>query len=78
MPVYQRYTVDDLVARGVRVRFVKEGLTFTDDDSDPCAVLMLSVMGAVAEFERSLLLERQRRVSPSPGGQESTGAASRH
>ena len=60
MPVYQRYTVDDLVARGVRVRFVKEGLTFTDDDSDPCAVLMLSVMGAVAEFERSLLLERQR------------------
>jgi hypothetical protein len=34
-------------------------LTF-GDTSDPCAVLMLSVMGAVAEFERSLLLERQR------------------
>ena len=30
------------------------------DTSDPCATLMLSVMGAVAEFERALLLERQR------------------
>lgn len=55
-----RRTVDDLTGRGVSVRFVKEGLTFTRDSSDPCAVLMLSVMGAVAEFERALLLERQR------------------
>lgn len=55
-----RRTVDDLTGRGVKVRFVKEGLTFTRDTSDPCAVLMLSVMGAVAEFERALLLERQR------------------
>ncbi len=54
-----RRTVDDLTAKGVLVRFVKEGLTF-GDTSDPCAILMLSVMGAVAEFERSLLLERQR------------------
>jgi DNA invertase Pin-like site-specific DNA recombinase len=54
-----RRTVDELTAEGVRVRFVKEGLTF-GDTNDPCAVLMLSVMGAVAEFERSLLLERQR------------------
>lgn len=55
-----RRTVDDLTARGVNVRFVKEGLTFTSDTAEPCAVLMLSVMGAVAEFERALLLERQR------------------
>ena len=54
-----RHTVDELTAKGVRVRFVKENLTF-GDTSDPCAVLMLSVMGAVAEFERALLLERQR------------------
>ena len=54
-----RRTVDGLTARGVRVRFVKESLTF-GDTNDPCAVLMLSVMGAVAEFERSLTLERQR------------------
>ncbi|BBZ64510.1 recombinase family protein [Mycolicibacterium monacense] len=55
-----RRTVDELTGRGVTIRFVKEGLTFTRDTNDPCAVLMLSVMGAVAEFERSLLLERQR------------------
>ena len=54
-----RRTVDELTGKGVRVRFVKEGLTF-GDTSDPCATLMLSVMGAVAEFERALLLERQR------------------
>ena len=36
-----------------------EGLNFTGDDS-PMANLMLSVMGAFAEFERALLRERQR------------------
>jgi len=54
-----RRIVDELTAKGVRVRFVKEGVTF-GDTSDPCATLMLSVVGAVAEFERALLLERQR------------------
>lgn len=54
-----RRIVQDLTRRGVRVEFVKEGLTFTGDDS-PIANLMLSVMGAFAEFERALLRERQR------------------
>lgn len=53
-----RSVVKDLTARGVVVQFHKEGLRFTGDDS-PMATLLLSVMGAVAEFERSLLLERQ-------------------
>jgi DNA invertase Pin-like site-specific DNA recombinase len=52
--------VDDLTGRGVAVQFVKEGLTFSPDTTDPCAVLMLQVMGAVAQFERSMILERQR------------------
>ncbi len=52
--------VDELTGRGVAVRFVKEGLTFTADSADPCAVLMLQVMGAVAQFERSMIGERQR------------------
>ena len=43
----------------VRMEFVKEGLTFTGEDS-PMANLMLSVMGAFAEFERALIRERQR------------------
>jgi DNA invertase Pin-like site-specific DNA recombinase len=54
-----RQLVRTLTTKGVRVEFIKEGLTFTGDDS-PMATLLLSVMGAFAEFERSLILERQR------------------
>jgi len=54
-----RRLVSELTGRGVRVRFVKENLSFTGDDS-PMSTLLMSVMGAVAEFERALLLERQR------------------
>lgn len=54
-----RKIVRDLNERGVSVYFVKEQLTFTGEDS-PMANLMLSVMGAFAEFERSLIKERQR------------------
>lgn len=53
-------TVEDLVGRGVSVEFVKEGLKFTPGSSDPMARLMLQVMGAFAEFERTLIRERQR------------------
>lgn len=54
-----RRLVQKLTKRGVRIEFVKEGLTFTGEDS-PMANLMLSVMGAFAEFERALIRERQR------------------
>jgi DNA invertase Pin-like site-specific DNA recombinase len=54
-----RRIVQTLTAKGVRIEFVKEHLTFTGDDS-PMASLMLSVMGAFAEFERALIHERQR------------------
>ena len=54
-----RRIVHDLTKRGVRIEFVKESLTFTGEDL-PMANLMLSVMGAFAEFERALLRERQR------------------
>jgi DNA invertase Pin-like site-specific DNA recombinase len=54
-----RALVRTLTARGVRVQFVKEQLTFTGEDT-AMATLLLSVMGAFAEFERSLIRERQR------------------
>jgi len=54
-----RALVRTLTARGVRVQFLKEQLTFTGDDT-AIATLLLSVMGAFAEFERSLIRERQR------------------
>ena len=54
-----RRIVQSLTKRGVRIEFVKERLVFTGEDS-PMANLMLSVMGAFAEFERALIRERQR------------------
>ena len=54
-----RRLVQGLTRRGINVEFVKESLTFTGDDS-PMATLLLSVMGAFAEFERALIRERQR------------------
>jgi DNA invertase Pin-like site-specific DNA recombinase len=54
-----RRIVRTLTDRGVRIEFVKEHLAFTGEDS-PMASLMLSVMGAFAEFERALIHERQR------------------
>lgn len=54
-----RGIVKGLTAKGVLVRFHKEGLTFTGEDS-PMSNLLLSMLGAVAEFERALIRERQR------------------
>jgi DNA invertase Pin-like site-specific DNA recombinase len=54
-----RRIVRELTAKGVQVQFVKEQLTFTGDDT-AMSTLLLSVMGAFAEFERQLGKERQR------------------
>jgi len=51
--------VEELTGRGVSVSFVKEGMTFTGND-DPMATLMLQLLGAVGQFERALIKERQR------------------
>lgn len=51
--------VTELTGRGVEVEFVKEHLTFGSED-DAMSNLLLSVMGAFAEFERALIRERQR------------------
>ena len=54
-----RSLVQKLTKRRIRIEFLKEHLMFTGEDS-PMANLMLSVMGAFAEFERALIRERQR------------------
>jgi DNA invertase Pin-like site-specific DNA recombinase len=51
--------VTGLTERGVSVSFVSQGMTFTGDDS-PMNTLMLQMLGAVSQFERSLISERQR------------------
>ena len=52
--------VADLTAKGVRVEFVSERLTFSPDSEDPFATFQLHLLGAVAQLERSLIRERQR------------------
>ncbi len=54
-----RSIVRTLTGKGVRVEFVTERLTFTGEDT-AMSTLLLSVMGVFAEFERALILERQR------------------
>jgi DNA invertase Pin-like site-specific DNA recombinase len=54
-----RRIVQNLTGKGVCVQFIKESLTFTGEDS-PMSNLLLSLLGAVAEFERSMIRERQR------------------
>lgn len=53
-----RRIVQQLTSQNINIEFLKEGLTFTSEDS-PMSNLLLSVMGAFAEFERSLIKERQ-------------------
>lgn len=55
------HLVENFTARGLSVEFVKEGKTFKGGDStDPMDKLMLSMLGAFAEYERTLIRERQR------------------
>ena len=51
--------VKDLTAKGVAVKFHKENLLFAGE-ADPMQELMLSLLGSVAQFERSMIRERQR------------------
>jgi len=50
--------VEGFKARGVELRFHQENLIFTSEKSHT-QDLMLSMMGAVAQFERSMIHERQ-------------------
>lgn len=62
--------VEELTGRGVAVTFVKESMTFSGND-DPMATLMLQLLGAVSQFERALIKERQREgiaIAKAKGG----------
>lgn len=50
--------VKEIAAKGAEVRFLKESLAFGRKD-DPCATLLFQVLGAIGQFERSLIRERQ-------------------
>ncbi len=52
--------VDTLKEKRVCIKFLKENLTFTPDSCDATSTLYLSLLGAISQFERSLIKERQR------------------
>lgn len=51
--------VNSLINKGVSVQFIKENLTF-NANKDPMATLTLQIMGAFAEFERTMIRARQK------------------
>ncbi|WP_244259370.1 recombinase family protein [Rathayibacter sp. VKM Ac-2759] len=54
-----RDVVDEIVAKGASVEFIKEQQTYGPGGDDALGQLMLHLLGAFAEFERSLIRERQ-------------------
>ena len=54
-----RQIVDQVVAKGASVEFVHEHMVFSKDAADPRSTLMLGILGSFAEFERSIIRERQ-------------------
>ena len=52
--------VQGLLARKVSIKFIKEGMEFNSDTSNPTQDLYLKILGAVAEWERQMIRERQR------------------
>lgn len=51
--------VDEIVAKGAGVEFLKERIAVDQNGSSPLDSLMLGVMASFAEFERNLIRERQ-------------------
>jgi len=52
--------VKQFTEKGITVCFEKENLIFSPDTSNPMNTLLFNVMASFAEFERSLIRERQR------------------
>ncbi|MBU2877594.1 recombinase family protein [Aliiglaciecola lipolytica] len=52
--------IETINGKDCTIIFHKENLKFTGDHSDHMQTLMLHMLGAVYEFERSMILERQR------------------
>lgn len=52
--------LDTLTDKGCTVTFVTEGITISKDKNSPTQELFLSFLAAMAQFERSRILERQR------------------
>lgn len=52
--------VSEITEKGCKVIFHTEHLTFEPNKNDPYQQLMMTMLGAVAQLERSLILQRQK------------------
>ena len=53
--------VEQILEKGASIHFHKENMSFIGGEKqDPFQQLMLTMLGAIAQFERNLMLERQR------------------
>lgn len=52
--------VEEITAKGAKIIFHKENLTFPPNKQGSYQKIMMTMLGAVAELERNLILERQR------------------
>ena len=59
--------VREMNDRGVSVQFVKENMNFTAGNDDSRSTLMFTMLSAFAQFERSLIKERQREGTGASG-----------
>ena len=66
-----RNIVQRITDAGASITFYKESLTFNGDDN-AFSLLMLNILGAVSEFERSIINERRKE------GQQAAKAKGKH
>lgn len=52
--------IKSFTEQGVAINFKKENLRFDNNKANPMNELMVTILGAIYQFERSMLLERQR------------------
>ncbi len=52
--------VRGLVSKGVTVHFIKGSMIYTKDNANPFSMMTLRILGIFAEFERDIMIERQR------------------
>lgn len=52
--------VEEITGKGCKIIFHTEHLTFEPNKTDPYQSLMMNVISAVAQLERSLILQRQK------------------
>ncbi len=64
--------VKQIVGKGCAVKFHKENLAFGNGEGNPASELLFNVLGSFAQFERSMIKERQAE------GQAAARAAGKH